>query len=321
VDSFHEKYYGIKIPQSADQKDLPRVVKMMQRAIFTHLRTTPEYTAKPQKQITIRTKNAALNPGDFELPDSALLCPVGTGNPLALFGLESTEITIADFRSRTKTSKLSDSWVDAITTVVTSSLQNQLEVDNSQVIVAIDETHTYRVILTTGIKYYNGDREFNVYFVEYLKRGDHGDHDTTQLLKGLELFCRFRSLFLEQRSEYSGFSVKSARVLTDTARGLEKELNLLRTDAMSLKLDQVHEWAPLLDWSRLDGIVEIWRPLETRLRAVLAQIRRAAPEALEGCRESLVTVLREVEVGMRPLFAGAISEMAEKLKKSAPVSV
>lgn len=90
-------------------------------------------------------------------------------------------------------------WVDAITSVVNSALQSQLDVDNSQLLVSHDEKHAYRVILTTGTKYYNGVREFNLYFVEYLKRPDFGDQDTTLLFKGLELLCRFRSLFLSKK--------------------------------------------------------------------------------------------------------------------------
>src|ERR1700691_3255818 len=72
-----------------------------------------------------------------------------------------------EFGKLTKSSKLRNSWIDAITSVVTASLQGQLDVDNSQVIVSNDERHAFRVILTTGTRYFNGIREFNLCFVEY----------------------------------------------------------------------------------------------------------------------------------------------------------
>ncbi len=318
VDGLHEKYNGARIPQTPDQRDVPGLVKRMQLAIFSHLKTTPESTLKPQKQITIKTNDIALNSRVCELPEDALLMPVGTGNPLSIFGLESVEITWGEFQTNTRNAKFHDCWMDAITSVVTSSLQSQLEVDNSQVIVSNDEKHTYRVILTTGTRYYDGVREFNLYFVEYLKREDFGDHDTTLLLKGLELFCRFRSMFLEHTSEFSSIGCKMARTLTDTARDMQRELNLLHRDAMELGLDKPNVWADFVDWSQLEKLIQVWRPLEIRIQDVLTQIRRAEPNAMESCRASLVAVLQELETGMRPLSAVAISEMAEKLKKSLP---
>lgn len=221
-------------------------------------------------------------------------------------------------KEQTREDKFRDSWVDAITSVITSSLQSQLEVDNSQVIVSHDEKHAYRVILTTGTKYFNGLREFNLYFVEYLKRADFGDHDTTVLFKGLELLCRFRSLFLERNSEFSSLSYKiaNASAIKDMARSMERELNLLRRDALEIGLDRANVWAEFVDWGRLLKLAEVWRPLESRIRQALMNIRRSEPDTVESCcREALVTALEELETAMRPLNAEAISEMAEKLKK------
>ncbi len=289
----------------------------MQMAIFSHLKTTPESTLKPQKQITLKTSDDALGSCEGQLPNDALLIPVGTGNALSIFGLASVETTWDDFKKQSKQNKFLDSWTDAITSVVTSSLQSQLEVDNSQVIVSYDEKHAYRVILTTGTRYFNGIREFSLYFVEYLKRQDFGDRDTTVLFKGLELLCRFRSLFLERNSEFSSMSWKitSINAAKDIARSMERELNLMRRDALELGLDKASVWAEYVDWNRLLKLAEVWRPLESRIRAALTQIRQSEPDTFETARDSLVTALQELETGMRPINAEAISEMAEKLKK------
>ena len=69
------------------------------------------------------------------------------------------ELTWEDFQKQTKVSKFCDSWVDVIRKVVTSSLRNQLAKDNSQVIVSYDEKLAYRVILTTGVRYFNASSE------------------------------------------------------------------------------------------------------------------------------------------------------------------
>jgi len=316
VDGFREEHGLAKVPQSPEQRDVLGLVRKMQLAIFSHLKTTPEFTLKPQKQITIRTSDAALQSIERELPPDAVMVPVGTGNPMSIFGLPSVETTWAEFQYLTRSLKFRDSWVDAITSVVTSSVQSQLEVDNSQIIVSYDAKHTFRVILTTGTKYFNGVREFNLYFVEYLRRGDFGDPETTIIFKGFELLFRFRSLFLERNSDFSSMSLKIAPVsaIKDTARSLHRELNLLKRDALEAGLDKASVWAAFVDWARLSKMSEAWRPLELRIRAILSQIGGAEPDAVERSRDLLVTAIQDLETVMRPLNREVICEMADKLK-------
>jgi hypothetical protein len=318
VDGFRAENGLAKVPQSPEQHDLLGLARKMQLAIFSHLKTTPEFTLKPQKQITIRTSDAALASVERELPPDATLAPVGLGNPMSIFGLPSVETTWADFQKLTQSVKFRDSWIDAITSVVTSSLQSQLEVDNSQVIVSYDAKHTFRVILTTGTKYFNGVREFNLFFVEYLRRGDFGDPDTTVIFKGLELLFRFRSLFLERNSEFSSMSLKIAPLgaIKDTSRNLERELNLLKRDALEAGLDKANVWSAFVDWPRLLKMSEVWRPLESKIRETLAQIRAAEADGLAPCCELLVAAIQELETAMRPLNCDVICEMVDKLKSS-----
>jgi|GEM_PF-3888221 len=316
VDHLREDTGASRIPLSPEQRDLLLIVRRMQLAIFSHLKSTPESTLKPQKQIVIRTSDAALEGAGGDLPPDAMLLPMGSGNPMSIFGLSSAQMTWSDFHEQTKSAKFRDSWIDAIGGVVTSSLQSQLDVDNSQVIVSYDEKHAFRVILTTGTRYFNGVREFNLYFVEYLKRGDFGDHTTTVIFKGLELLCRFRSLFLERKSEFSSlsFQVVNLRSFRSLARSMEGELNLLRRDSLEVGLDRANVWAEFVDWSQLLKMSELWRPLEARLRISLTQIRMVDDENLECCRAKLVATLQELEQSMSAVNAETIAQMTEKLK-------
>lgn len=317
VDQYREQGGLLRIPVSPEQKDLLGLVRRMQLAIFSHLKSTPESTLKPQKQVTIRTSDSSLQESGGDLPPDAVLVPVGNGNPMSIFGLPSVEMTWAEFNTKTASAKFKDSWMDSISSVVTSSLQSQLDVDNSQILVSYDEKHAYRVILTTGTRYFNGIREFNLYFVEYLKRGDYGDRSTTVIFKGLELLCRFRSLFLERNSEFSSLSFQTAnpRFVRSLARSMERELNLFRRDAVEAGLDRASVWAEFVDWSHLLKMTEIWRPLEARIRIALTQIRVVPDDCLETCRSSLVTAIKELECSMYAINAEAIQEMTDKLKK------
>lgn len=317
VNTLREQHGLPKLYEEESQRDLPGLVAKMQLAIFTHLKTTldPDGTLKPQYQITIKSNDDALRAeAGNELPQDARLIPIGNGT-MSIFGLPAAEIAWGEFQQQTKGSKLSDSWIDAITKVVISSMKNQLAKDNSQVIISHDEKLAYRVILTTGLRYFNGDREFNIYFVESL-RTRFGDFDTTVVFEGLELACRFRSLFLERKSEFSSRACElvSAEMFKETAREMERELNLLRRDALEAGLDEPSVWLGLVDPEILVRVSRGWRPLESRLRDLLKQVRQCEPEALESCRQLLVAALSDVEQTMRPLNAEVIAAMADRLK-------
>lgn len=198
-------------------------------------------------------------------------------------------------------------------------MQSQLEVDNSQVIVSNDERHAFRLILTTSTRYFNGIREFSLYFVEYLRPKDFGDPATTLVLKGLELCCRFRFLFLEKGSEFSPLSIRMAlpNQIHELVRSIERELNLLQRDAMDMNLDKPNNWADFLDSQFLLQMSVEWRPLESRIREACVQIRGANEnsEALPGLTESLAATIEQVEATIRPLNTQMISGLTNALKK------
>jgi hypothetical protein len=291
----------------------------MQLSIFSHLKTNPESTLKPQKQVTIKTRSFALDSVRTDLPDDAVLIPVGTGNPMSIFGLQNQEITWEEFVKLTQGSKFRDSWIDAITSVVTSSLQGQLDVDNSQVIVSNDERHAFRVILTTGTRYFNGIREFNLYFVEYLRPRDFGDASTTLVLKGLELSCRFRFLFLEKNSEFSHMNIRIAvpSRFHEIARSIERELNLFRRDAIEMGLDKANIWADFVDWQYLQRMSEEWRPLESKIRDICVQTRRVRDDSEEipRLRDCLADTVKQLETTIRPINTQLICGLTDSLKK------
>jgi hypothetical protein len=324
IDGIREKHGLEVISQNEEQRDLPARVRKMLLAIFSHLKTNedPESELKPQLQIKLITNDLALGAvGDDSLPDDARLVGVGARKPLSIFGILASEVTWMDFKQQTEQNKFHDSWMDALTTVVISSMRNQPAVDNSQIILSHNAMSTYRVILTTGIRRFNGNREFNLYFVEYLRRTESGDPQTTILIKGLELACRFRSLFLEQNSKFSSVGatltmadVTKKSVTREFPRSVERELNLLHRDALEARLDEPAVWLGMVDSRVLLEASTAWLPLESRIREVLTQMRRCEPAATAKCRDALIMVLKDVETTMRPLNSAVIAEMADKLK-------
>jgi hypothetical protein len=203
---------GFPKPQKKPEQDSAACVRSLKLAIFRYMKGTVETTVQPQKQITIRVKGSALEQAIDNLPPDAQLVPQHAGTPMSIFGLQDEQIPWEKFLSSTADNRLCDSWREAITSVVMSSFPDRVNVDNSQIILSSDEVKAYRVILTKATKYYDDYREFSVYFVELLNRADYGDESTSNLLKGLQLVCRFRFMFLETDSEFSSQNISTINI-------------------------------------------------------------------------------------------------------------
>lgn len=306
-------------PQKKPEQEPAVCVRNLKLAIFRYLKGTVETIVKPQKQITIRVKGSALEQASDNLPPDAELRPTGGGASMEIFGLQDEPITWEKFLSATADNRLCDSWREAITSVVMSSFPDRVNVDNSQIILSSDEVKGYRVILTTATKYYDNYREFSVYFVEMLHRVDYGDRSTSYLLKGLQLVCRFRFMFLETDSEFSNQNILASRIerLPELAGRLLKELNLLRKDARDAGLDEPSVWRNFITWEHIIKMSAEYRPREIKLRDVISRIAAAKgqTDALTPLRQELSAVLEAMENAIRPENSLLVQEMARKLGK------
>jgi hypothetical protein len=310
---------GLPKPAHKPEQEAATCVRNLKLAIFRYLKGTIETVVKPQKQITIRVRGAALEQATENLPAEAELRPMGSGSTMAIFGLQDESMNWQKFLDNTADNRLSNSWRDAITSVVMSSFPDRVNVDNSQIILSSDEVKAYRVILTTATKYYDDFREFNLYFVEMLHRADYGDQSTSYLLKGLELVCRFRFMFLESDSEFSSQNILATNVnrLPDLASRLLKELNLLQKDSRDAGLDEPKVWRSFVSWEHIRKMTEEYRPRDAKLREIIPKIADAKGQAalLTPLCKDLSSVLEDMENAIRPENALLIREMARKLEK------
>ena len=313
---------GFSKPHRKPEQEPARCVHNLKLAIFQYLKGTVESTVKPQKQITIRVTGSALEHSSDSLPLEAELRPLGavsTGGSMKIFGLADETMTWKRFLELTASQPFADSWQDAITSVVLSSFPDRVDVDNSQIILASDGKTGYRVILTTATKFYDDYREYNLYFVEMLQRADYGDEETTQLLKGLELVCRFRSVFLEPGSDFLGDNVLLTEIhkLPELAGRLLKELNLMHRDAQEAGLDKPGKWTQYMNSEHFKVIADAYRPAESKLRKIIPKIMavKSQPPLLEPLCKEISEVLTGMEMAVRPENALLLREMAAKLSK------
>jgi hypothetical protein len=307
--------FGV-IPRKPEQ-DPVSCVKTMKIDIFQYLKTTVDITLKPQKQITVRATGSALQQSEGNLPCEAEIIPVGSGGSMGIFGLPDVKTTWKQFLKSTSGNRYHDSWREAITSAIMSSFPDHINVDNSQVIVSSDEAKAYRVILTTATKYYDDNREFNIYFVEALQRSEYGDSSTTLLLKGLELVCRFRFMFLEDASQFSGGNilVMSPERIPEVVNKLLKELSLLRKDSRDAGLDEPAIWRNFVSWEDLLKMATEYRPREKEIRAIIGRIGqvKGKTELIVPLQRELSNTLHELQEKVRPLNSMLIKQMTNKL--------
>jgi TIR domain len=310
---------GFSKATPGENEDPVKCVQMMKLAIFNHLRTKVQVTIKPQKQIQIRTTDTALKAAHANLPMDAELVPVGNGT-MSIFGLGGDKPRMwKEFLADIAASEQANSWRIAINSVVNSSSGNRIDVDNSQIVISSDGKNTYRVILTSSVRYYDDKREFTLYLVEALARPDNGDELTTQTLKAIEFACRFRFLFFEKASPFSPQSVD----LTDlhfSARKLIRELDWLRKDSSDSKLDQPSVWLGLVkDPDKFNALVRLYQPKEQQLRTIAARILETDESSdLSSLKEELRNELADLKQTVESGNAELIRELTAKLQAAIP---
>jgi hypothetical protein len=299
-----------------------KCVRDLKLTLFKYLRGIVAKVVKPQKGITIRAKGSDLEQSIPSLPPQAEIRPLGLvnqGGSMNIFGMADEPITWEKFIDLTAGHAAADSWHHAIATVVHSAFPNRVDVDNGQVILGSDGKTAYQVILTTATTFYDDYRECNLCFVEMVARPEHGDQDTTRLLKGLDLVCRFRSMFLEEASDFLGENVRLTQVqkLPELAGRLSKELNLLNRDAQEAGLDKPGMWKPYVDVGHLKAIADAYQHCESELRQIIPKViaaKGAVPE-IEPLRDKLAEALTAMETVVRPENRLLLQEMAAKLNQ------
>lgn len=316
-DQVEEIKQKLGYPKNRIKPEPEEVFQKIRLEIFRFLKTTVDAVQKPQKQITIKCAGTAFTKNETDLPKDAKLVPVGAGT-MGIFGLPDEETTWDSFL-KSISGRQKVAWRDAITSVVISSLQGPgINVDNSQIILSSDESRSYRLILTTATKYFDNSREFNLYFVEALKREEYGDRNTTLLLKGLELACRYRFMFLERDSKFSADNVLITRAerLPEIASELLRELNLMGKDSLNAGLDEPTVWANFVDWSTIHEIARKYEPAEQTIRELIDKILQIGNNSTElsSLREQLSNAVRQLAAATEPQNKLLIKAMSQKLQ-------
>ena len=173
------------------------------------------------------------------------------------------------------------------------------------------------MILTTVTRYFDDRIRFEFYVVQSLDPETYGNEDTTQVLKGLEIICRYRFMFLEKTSKFAWYNIVLAATeqAQSDAYELRRELDLMRRDALRAGLDRPATWVPFMDVAELQKMGEIYPPAEQNMRIlVTAILLTTSPDQIKELQKQLSDEIRQIAEITEPINANLIVAMAQSLQ-------
>lgn len=284
--------------------------------VFRSLKSTVAEQRKVQQQITVELPRP-LGRDAAQLPPESKLIPAATGAP-DIAGLPNQQMSWEEYGNLP--GPYQRIWSDALGSIVLSYLQGS--VDNSQVLVlpsALAGGHptSYRLVLTTVTRYFDDRIRFEFYVVQSLDPETYGNEDTTQVLKGLEIICRYRFMFLEKTSKFAWYNIVLAgpdQAQSD-AYELRRELDLMRRDALRAGLDRPATWVAYMDVADLQKMGEIYPPAEQKMRELVTAILKAtSQDQIKDLQKQLSDQIRSVAEVTEPINASLIISMAQSLQ-------
>lgn len=163
---------------------------------------------------------------------------------------EGKRMTWADFQAAVlarNESQLASLWLANLKELVRTTSTSQF-VDNDLLIPSWDQSKTYRAVVTRRVRFFSGRVDIHIYLFELFKREDYGDRRTSIYLNAVAIACRYRSLFLEPKSQFSPQWMKPYRG------------NKLRNQVMKMlrELDLIHQDSVRTGLNSAEGLAEIY---------------------------------------------------------------
>lgn len=191
--------YWSQVPKWADE-----YTAVITHAFFTSLQTRVEDAWYPQGRITISVENGDFFRTSKDFPADAEVVlshtvynifSIGIPDAIKPMSWEGFKILFAEASGNDVLSKI-------ITDVALSALPSKADAKGDYVYQAPNQLF-YRVLLVKHSVYGSKRREFTLNLIRTLDKVRSGSKATTQIIAGIVLGSKYRSLFLENNSKYA----------------------------------------------------------------------------------------------------------------------
>ncbi|HWO15397.1 MAG TPA: toll/interleukin-1 receptor domain-containing protein [Solirubrobacterales bacterium] len=300
----YEAIYGVSpLNRKADRDRYRENIRELKCRIFAEFKRRPKAVMRPQKRIVVRHKLDATST-EFD-PEATTI--TFHGGAASVFGipdaLGDSAMSWRHFCQSVSAHPHGAFWTLTLMELLQSVALRGIGDTNRTVVASQSEAQLYRLVLGTLTTFYDGWVESDVDVIEVYRRADFGNPKTTLLLKGLQLVCRFRFLFLEDQSEFHhlNIAVLALPQLAERARQIARELEILKADSLEACLDKPADWRPYLTVQQLEAMARTWLPLEAALTTRCKDAIQAASEPAQlEARSLLADVLKRMASEVRP---------------------
>jgi len=316
----YQAIHGVNLnTRQGEQQRLWDNVRMLRFKIFSQFKTRPRLIERPQGRLVASWRQNDDSLRRCQLPEDTTIRLLGGASRVFGFSaeIEDKNLKWSDFVGRLKVTPTSKLQVHTLSScLLLASDAGAVNRTTDGLLPTANYQQLYRLVLNTCTTYYDGRVEANVGLVEVIRRPDLGNDDTTILLKGLNIICRFRSLFLERDSEFNfvNFQMADASRLMDQARRLGAELDLIICDCVEAKLDQPARWVRFVKPEDLQEMSAVWQPLNQQMLDLCDEILSSTDDSeILAAGKKISLALQEVAEKIPPYNAALLKSMAQKL--------
>jgi len=319
--ALHEAVYGESIASRKAARDGYREnIYELKCRIFAEYKRRPKSVVRPQKRLVVRYQ---IDAGTAELvqPTTTITFDGGAASVFGIAdGLSDNSMSWHQFCELVSAHQHGTFWALALMELLQSVAVRGIVDTNRTVVASQNETQLFRLVLTTSTTFHDGWVESIVYLIEVYRRDDFGNPSTSRLLKGLQLICRFRFLFLEDQSHFHHLNIAMLELprLAERARQIVRELDILKADSLDADLDKPADWTSYLTVEQLEAMAATWMPLQLELTTRCKAAIDAVDELTQfEARQQLAEILKRLTREIRPHNTSMLSAMSAALGRIA----
>ena len=273
----------------------------------------------PERKIIVRLPTHASIESLGDIPASTTL--EFTGGTFEIFRINvPPDRTIAwdkFIKQMPQDAETSTSWADIIKSLIITAKKDDFA-ENRRLLASADRKRFFRLFVGRSVVYYSGIAELHIYVVE-VKARDYGDPITTMLLKAMTVGLIYRSLFLEDDSQFSPQTIRATlpRDLPKAVSELLQELDYvlwMSTDAGLSLPRNINILLRGLERGGLERRVNEWERQKLNLTASALEVIRSKDETqLIAAKETFEDCLREFCESTVPMNEEFLSNVLDKL--------
>jgi hypothetical protein len=191
----------------------------LSKGISELLLARERYSARPKSKVIVRIEPQHRRAG---VTDAHIRIEGPCSNAFGIGTSPTRSMRWRDFTAHVDSEDISAGWRSTFDELIREAGDGRFP---DKRLTSYDRKKTFRVFISKVIEFYSGAHEYHIYVVELMREKEYGDSTTNLLQNALRVGLAYRSMFLEETSEFGPDLMKA----TEPAE-FRKEVNRLTTE-------------------------------------------------------------------------------------------